>query len=104
MCQKYSFHPHYDGRYEALHASRAKTLLTVYARFADRQLSYEDRKSHLVALVQTYLFSMQDIGAETWLMHGTLMGWWWNRKVAPHVRSPGSSPDMSVDSTLGFRY
>ncbi|MCJ1434511.1 hypothetical protein MMC27_003880 [Xylographa pallens] len=59
------FHPHYDGR------------------FADRQLSYEDRKSHLVALVQTYLFTMQDIGAETWLMHGTLMGWWWNRKILP---------------------
>ena len=24
---------------------------------------------------------MADLGAETWLMHGTLMGWWWNRKV-----------------------
>jgi hypothetical protein len=49
--------------------------------FADRQLSYEDRKSHLVALIHTYLSTMADIGAETWLMHGTLMGWWWNRKV-----------------------
>lgn len=24
---------------------------------------------------------MSDIGVETWIMHGTLMGWWWNRKV-----------------------
>lgn len=26
---------------------------------------------------------MSDIGAETWLMHGTLLGWYWNRKVLP---------------------
>ena len=24
---------------------------------------------------------MSDIGAETWIIHGTLLGWWWNRKV-----------------------
>ena len=23
-----------------------------------------------------------DIGVETWLMHGSLLGWWWNRQVA----------------------
>ncbi|KAI9853801.1 MAG: hypothetical protein M1830_006629 [Pleopsidium flavum] len=26
---------------------------------------------------------MSDIGAETWIMHGTLLGWWWNRKILP---------------------
>ena len=26
---------------------------------------------------------MNDIGAQTWLMHGTLLGWWWNRKIMP---------------------
>ena len=41
----------------------------------------EDRQEHLNALVQSYLSTMADLGAETWLMHGTLMGWWWNRKV-----------------------
>jgi hypothetical protein len=59
-----------------------EAILTPPCRsFADKQLGYEDRKSHLVALVHTYLSTMADIGAETWLMHGTLMGWWWNRKV-----------------------
>lgn len=24
---------------------------------------------------------MSDIGIETWLMHGTLLGWWWNKKI-----------------------
>lgn len=35
-------------------------------------------------LMQSYLFSMRDLGAETWIMHGTLMGWWWNRSVSQH--------------------
>ena len=42
-----TFHVHYDGR------------------FATRQIPYEERHKHLVALVQTYLSSMNDIGVET---------------------------------------
>ncbi|KAF2404493.1 hypothetical protein EJ06DRAFT_206671 [Trichodelitschia bisporula] len=60
-----TFHPHYDGR------------------FADHTLTNEDRRKHLIILMQTYLSTMSDIGAETWIMHGTLLGWWWNRKVMP---------------------
>ncbi|TKA81171.1 hypothetical protein B0A49_01884 [Cryomyces minteri] len=60
-----TFHPHYDGR------------------FADRELSYRERQAHLTALMQTYLSTMNDIGAETWIMHGSLLGWWWNRKIMP---------------------
>ena len=26
---------------------------------------------------------MSDIGVETWIMHGSLLGWWWNRKIMP---------------------
>lgn len=40
-------------------------------------------------LVESYLMTMSDIGAETWIMHGTLMGWWWNRKVS--LESPVGS-------------
>jgi len=59
------FHPHYDGR------------------FADKQLGYRERKQALSNLIQTYLATFADIGVETWLMHGTLLGWWWNRKILP---------------------
>ncbi|KAK4940920.1 mannosyltransferase [Elasticomyces elasticus] len=59
------FHPHYDGR------------------FAATQLGKEDRLPHLTALMQTFLATMADIGAETWIMHGTLLGWWWNQKILP---------------------
>ncbi|KAF2666158.1 hypothetical protein BT63DRAFT_51279 [Microthyrium microscopicum] len=59
------FHPHYDGR------------------FADKVLQNKDRKVALTSLLQSYLSTMNDIGAQTWIMHGTLMGWWWNRKILP---------------------
>ena len=61
----FQFHPHYDGR------------------FAEKILSYDERRIHLTALMQTYLSTMSDIGAETWIMHGSLLGWWWNRKIMP---------------------
>ncbi|KAF1990269.1 hypothetical protein K402DRAFT_225777 [Aulographum hederae CBS 113979] len=60
-----TFHPHYDGR------------------FASIPLPDEDRHKHLRALMRTYLATMTSIGAETWIMHGTLLGWWWNRKIMP---------------------
>lgn len=59
------FHPHYDGR------------------FADKPVKYNEKRKHLTALVKTYLSTMNDIGAETWIMHGSLLGWWWNRKIMP---------------------
>ena len=60
-----NFLEHYDGR------------------FADRPLNYDERREHLTALMQTYLALMDDIGAETWLMHGSLLGWYWQRSVLP---------------------
>ncbi|TLD23484.1 putative mannosylphosphorylation protein [Venturia nashicola] len=60
-----TFHPHYDGR------------------FAAQVLPDSERKIILTNLMQTYLSTMNDIGAETWIMHGSLLGWWWNRKIMP---------------------
>jgi len=60
-----TFSRHYDGRFGA------------------KALSEEDRRSHLKVLIQTYLSSMRDLGMETWLAHGTLLGWYWNRKIMP---------------------
>ncbi|USW49084.1 Putative LicD family protein [Septoria linicola] len=60
-----TFHQHYDGR------------------FADQPLKYDEKQESLAALIRTYLSTMRDIGVETWLMHGTLLGWYWNRKNMP---------------------
>lgn len=58
------FSPHYDGR------------------FANKPLPEEEQRKALSNMLQTYLATCKDIGVETWLMHGTLLGWWWNRKVS----------------------
>ncbi|KAI9759876.1 MAG: hypothetical protein M4579_002001 [Chaenotheca gracillima] len=76
-----TFHPHYDGR------------------FAEKTIAYADRRTHLSNLIQSYLATMDDLGAVTWIMHGTLLGWWWNRKIMPW----DSDLDVQIDeSTIHF--
>lgn len=49
--------------------------------------------------MQAFLATMNDIGAETWIMHGTLLGWWWNQKILPW----DSDLDVQVDEpTITF--
>ncbi|CAG8955697.1 hypothetical protein HYFRA_00010963 [Hymenoscyphus fraxineus] len=75
------FHAHYDGRY------------------ADHELGYQERKEVLTNLIQTYLTTMADIGVESWIMHGTLLGWWWNRKILPW----DSDSDVQVtEATMSY--
>lgn len=60
-----SFSDHYDGR------------------FAENKLKYAPRREALSALVQSYLQTMAGIEADTWIVHGTLIGWWWNQRILP---------------------
>jgi hypothetical protein len=46
------------------------------ARFGVQGVSQEQRRLHLRALIQAYLSAMNNIGIETWLMHGSLLGWY----------------------------
>lgn len=52
-------------------------------RFANRELDIHDKHINLVALVQSYLTTMNDLGVPTWLMHETLLSWYWDRKLRP---------------------
>ena len=78
--------------------------LTRSSSFGARVLRDDERKIHLVALIQTYLSTMADLGAETWIMHGTLMGWWWNRKVRHDPLRNGYDTKCHPDPAVGFRY
>ncbi|CAG8104666.1 unnamed protein product [Penicillium olsonii] len=49
--------------------------------FANETLPDTEVIPHLSALIQTYFTTMNAIGAETWIMHGTLLAWWWNQKA-----------------------
>lgn len=63
--QEASFDAHYD------------------ARFATEKLLYAEKRKTLRNLALSYISSMATIGIETWIMHGSLMGWWWNKKIMP---------------------
>jgi hypothetical protein len=71
--EKYFFEPgggevlgHYDARY-----------------FGGEPVSYEVRADSLKHLVRSYLLSFREKSIETWIAHGTLLGWWWNGKIMP---------------------
>lgn len=38
---------------------------------------------------------MEIVGAETWIMHGTLLAWWWNQKVGKLSEDPNPA-DIEV--------
>lgn len=42
----------------------------------------EVRKS-LHTLLQSYVATMDDLKVESWISHGALLGWYWNRKLLP---------------------
>ena len=50
---------------------------------------------------------MADLGAETWIIHGTLLGWWWNRRVCvlpSDYRRYRKLTEMLPDHAVGFGY
>ncbi|KAK3329594.1 mannosylphosphorylation protein [Apodospora peruviana] len=51
--------------------------------FSEHELGYSEQKTALRNLMQTFLATFNDLGVETWLMHGTLLGWWWNKRILP---------------------
>ncbi|KAF9779060.1 hypothetical protein IL306_002746 [Fusarium sp. DS 682] len=60
-----SQYPHYDLRY-----------------FGEA-LEPQAQNAGIKVLMQTYLATFRDLGVQTWLMHGSLLGWWWGKKVMP---------------------
>jgi hypothetical protein len=60
-----TFSYHYDGR------------------FASAPLPHHTRVFHLRLMLQAYTSTMTRIGIRTWLMHGCLLGWWWNARIMP---------------------
>ncbi|KAK5947755.1 mannosyltransferase [Knufia fluminis] len=53
-------------------------------RFAlDHALGNDEIRSTLKGLLASYATTMRELDTETWLAHGTLLGWYWNRKLMP---------------------
>jgi hypothetical protein len=51
--------------------------------FQGQAVSYEERGETLTHLVRSYLTLFSEMNIETWIAHGTLLGWWWNGKIMP---------------------
>jgi len=52
-------------------------------RYFVNMIPYEEHMVVLRNLVRSYLAMTRKAGIETWLAHGTLLGWWWNERIMP---------------------
>lgn len=57
---------HYDGRY-----------------FPGKPVDDDVRRDSLTHLMRSYLQTFRERNIETWIAHGSLLGWWWNGKILP---------------------
>jgi phosphorylcholine metabolism protein LicD len=51
--------------------------------FKGNPVTYEERGETLHHMIRAYLVTFRNLGVETWIAHGTLLGWWWNGKIMP---------------------
>lgn len=75
--------------YKYFHEAGANYELTHYdARYFPRRnggaLAYAERQAALHHLVQSYLSVFASLELETWLAHGSLLGWFWNARNLPY--------------------
>ncbi len=72
-------------------------------RFYHGIVPEEERKETLRHLIRSYLDFCRDRDIETWIAHGTLLGWWWNSKVSSftpeHPPNP-SNADLLIDLAM----
>jgi len=53
------------------------------ARYFQGKVPYEEHRPALRHLIRSYLTTFKALGIETWLAHGSLLGWWWNGRIMP---------------------
>ncbi|CAK7203045.1 mannosyltransferase [Sporothrix eucalyptigena] len=53
------------------------------ARYFQGLVPYDEHRPALRHLIRSYLTTFRALNVETWLAHGTLLGWWWNGKIMP---------------------
>ena len=53
------------------------------SQYYHKVLGTAEKKDTQTHLIRSYLEFFQKNGMETWLAHGTLLGWWWNAQLLP---------------------
>jgi hypothetical protein len=105
-----------SAEYKYFHEPGRDDILGHYdVRFFTTPVSDSKRAETLTHMIRAYLNFFDENDLETWIAHGTLLGWWWNGKVSTRRMtsfgsiprySKGESADMRihVDSPLGLGY
>ncbi|KAH8678173.1 LicD family-domain-containing protein [Xylariales sp. PMI_506] len=52
-------------------------------RYFKKIVPYDEHRPALRHLIRSYLSTFRALGVETWIAHGTLLGWWWNGRIMP---------------------
>lgn len=75
--------PHRDTKY--FHEPGGSDELGHYdiRYFRGSAVTYEEKSETLHYMIRAYLTTFRELGVETWIAHGTLLGWWWNGKIMP---------------------
>jgi hypothetical protein len=68
------------GRAPSSAVNRINKQLTINSFFT-QVVDYDTRLDTLQHMVRAWLQMTSNNGIETWIAHGTLLGWWWNAKV-----------------------
>lgn len=79
------------------------------SRYFHGVVDYDTRTDTLHHMIRAYLLFFREQGLETWIAHGTLLGWWWNGKVRQiTVRRlkwwNGMLTYVTPDATVGLGY
>lgn len=99
----------YEDSKKYFHEPGSDDLLGHYdSRYFEDLLSYEDKRDAQVHMIRAYLETFRQKGIETWIAHGTLLGWWWNGKVClgghtiDNLPSQCSMSNCLADAPMGL--
>ena len=82
--KKPGFHLEEDFYPKYFHEPDGSQALHHYdSRYHHATLGYDDKANTQIHLVRSYLEFFSKNHLETWIAHGTLLGWWWNGQFLP---------------------
>ncbi|KAF2003085.1 hypothetical protein P154DRAFT_544102 [Amniculicola lignicola CBS 123094] len=74
------------------------------ARYFHGVVSYEERTDTQLHMIRAYLKFFNKKGLDTWIAHGTLLGWWWNGKRLPWDWDMDTQVSSATLQHLGEKY
>ena len=80
-----------SAEYKYFHEPGRDDILGHYdSRYFKEPVSDSERAETLTNMIRAYLNFFNENELETWIAHGTLLGWWWNGKVCSLFPTPDS--------------